>query len=202
MAALAATNALAHDTDTQPPKPPTLSETYDAWTVQCATTGQGDQQRRQCQMTQELLQQESRQRMLLFAIIKGEGNAKATLVLPFGLLLSEGIRIDIGQQEFARGSVKTCFPAGCIVEIELPQEAVAELQAGSTASVFMTAINNQSIKTDVSLKGFGAAISGSPGLRRSNWILVQRSMHEEWNAGWPDRRPGPDQAAIGSMRIA
>jgi invasion protein IalB len=157
MAALGGTGALAQDTQTSPPKPTTLSETYDAWTVQCATTGQGAEQRRQCQMSQELQQQESRQRVLLVAIAKGEGNAKATLVLPFGILLSEGIRIEIGQQEFARGSFRTCYPAGCIVEIDLPEEAIKELQSGETASVLMTAVNNQPVKTDVSLKGFADA---------------------------------------------
>jgi invasion protein IalB len=156
LAALAATAALAQETETQPPT--SLSETYDTWTVQCATPQQeGQPAKRQCQMTQELLQQESRQRMLLVAVTKGEGNAKATLVLPFGLLLSEGIRIEIGQQEFARGAFRTCLPAGCIVEIDLPQEAIGELQAGETASVLMTANNNQPVKTNISLKGFAAA---------------------------------------------
>jgi invasion protein IalB len=166
MAALGVTSALAQETETDPAKPTALSETYDAWTVQCATTGEGEQQRRQCQMSQELLQQESRQRVLLVAIAKDKGNAnaKATLVLPFGLLLAEGIRIEIGQQEFARGSFRTCFPAGCIVEIDLPEEAIKELQSGTVASVHMTANNNQPVKTDVSLKGFGAAYKRLIGL--------------------------------------
>ena len=46
---------------------------------------------------------------------------------------------------------------GCIVEIDLPQEAIGELQAGEMASVLMTASNNQPVKTDISLKGFAAA---------------------------------------------
>jgi invasion protein IalB len=49
------------------------------------------------------------------------------------------------------------LPAGCIVEIDLPQEAIGELQAGETASVLMTANNNQPVKTNISLKGFAAA---------------------------------------------
>jgi hypothetical protein len=45
MAALAATNAMARETETQPPEPTILSETYDAWTAQFATPGEGDLQR-------------------------------------------------------------------------------------------------------------------------------------------------------------
>jgi invasion protein IalB len=157
MAALGVTSALAQESETDPAKPTALSETYDAWTVQCATTGEGEQQRRQCQMSQELLQQESRQRMLLFAVTKGEGTAKATLVGPFGLLLSEGIRIEIAGKELMRGQFRTCFPAGCVVEMDLPDEAMTQLQAAETASVLLTAVNGQTVKTDISLKGFAAA---------------------------------------------
>jgi invasion protein IalB len=48
-------------------------------------------------MSRELLQHDSRQRLLLFAVNTGEGKAKATL-MPFGLLLSEGIRIEIAEK--------------------------------------------------------------------------------------------------------
>lgn len=142
----------------EPSQPTTLSETYDTWTVQCATAqAEGQPAQRQCQMSQELLQQESRQRMMLFAVTKGETDPKATLILPFGLLLSEGVRIEVAEKELARGAFRTCFPAGCIVEVDLPAAAIAQLQAGETASVFMTAVTGQSVKTDLSLKGFSAA---------------------------------------------
>ena len=98
MATQLTTTAMAQETEIQIPT--TLSETYDAWTVQCANTMEGEQARRTCQMSQELLQQESRQRLLLFAITKkGESSAKATMIMPFGLLLSEGVRVQIAEKE-------------------------------------------------------------------------------------------------------
>src|SRR5690349_1532361 len=140
---LMATGAIAQDS---PPQPTSLSETYDSWTVQCATPQQeGQPAKRQCQMSQELLQQDSRQRMFLFAVSKPDGNPHATLVLPFGLLLSEGIRLEIAQKELLRAQFRTCLPAGCIVEIELPEETIAQLQSGETVSVLMTAMNNQPV---------------------------------------------------------
>lgn len=157
VAMLMATAALAQDSE--PPKPTTLSETYDTWTVQCATApaAEGQPAKRQCQMSQELLQQESRQRMMLFAVTKDSENARAMLILPFGLLLSEGVRIEITGKELMRGQFRTCLPAGCIVEADLPAESLAQLQAAETASVFMTAVTGQPVKTDLSLKGFAAA---------------------------------------------
>lgn len=139
-------------------QPTTLSETYEAWTVQCVNTGEGIQSRRMCQMFQELIQPETRQRVLLFAITKGErGGAKVTLVMPFGLLLPEGFRIEIAEHEVLRGTYRTCLPDGCVAEIDLPHATMNKLEAGDTARVLMTANTGQPVRTDISLNGFAAA---------------------------------------------
>lgn len=149
---------VARSQETEIQIPTTLSETYDAWTVQCANTMEGEQARRTCQMSQELLQQESRQRLLLFAITKkGESSAKATLIMPFGLLLSEGVRVQIAEKELVRSAYRTCLPAGCIAEFDLPDASIEQLKTADTASVLMTVHTGQPMKTDVSLKGFAAA---------------------------------------------
>jgi len=151
------TNAAAQE-PTSMQGPTTLSETYDAWTVQCVNQVQGERTLRSCQMSQELLQQETRQRVLLFAISKeAEATPKATLVLPFGLLLAEGIRIQVGESEVVRGAFRTCFPAGCVVELEMSDDVIGQLQGAESVSVLMTANTGQPVKTDVSLKGFASA---------------------------------------------
>lgn len=139
-------------------EPTTLSETYESWTVQCVNAGGGRQSRRTCQMSQELVQPETRQRVLLFAITKGEQEgAKATLVMPFGLLLPEGFRVEIAGEEVLRGAYRTCLPDGCVAEIDLPDAALKKLESGDSASVLMTANTGQPVRTDISLKGFAAA---------------------------------------------
>jgi invasion protein IalB len=137
--------------------PTTLSETYDSWTVQCVNKAEGEKTQRTCQMSQELLQQKTRQRVLTFAIGMADKKAKVTLVLPFGLLLSEGVRVQIGEEEILRGAYRTCLPAGCVAEIELPAETIKKFESAETASVLMTANSGQPVKTDISLKGFTPA---------------------------------------------
>jgi len=157
------TNAFAQEPlDMQRPtttqRPTTLSETYDAWTVQCVNQVQEERTLRACQMSQELLQQETRQRVLLFAISKEpEAAPKATLVLPFGLLLSEGVRIQIGETEVVRGAFRTCFPTGCVVELDMPADVIGQFENAQTARVLMMANTGQPVRTDISLKGFAAA---------------------------------------------
>lgn len=136
--------------------PTSLSETYDAWTVQCANQ-QGEKSSRICQMSQELLQQKTRQRVLTFAIGMTAESSKATLILPFGLLLSEGVRVQIGEEAVLQGSYRTCLPTGCLAEIDFPKEVVEKFETAEVASVMMTANSGQPVKTDISLKGFSSA---------------------------------------------
>lgn len=154
--ALATPTAMAQG-ETNMQAPTSLSETYDAWTVQCANQQQGEKTQRICQMSQQLLQQKTRQRVLTFAISMADKNAKVTLVLPFGLLLSEGVRVQIADEEVLRGAYRTCLPDGCVAEIELPAETIEKFESAETASVLMTANSGQPVKTDVSLKGFTSA---------------------------------------------
>lgn len=139
--------------------PSTLSETYDSWTVQCAKITTGGQTTRNCQMSQELQQPESRQRVLLFAVApkQGERASKATLILPFGLRLSEAVRIEVDGKELFRGAFTTCLPGGCISEIDLSDEIVNQMRALEKLTVVMTANDGQGVRADVSLAGFGAA---------------------------------------------
>jgi invasion protein IalB len=151
--------AAAQETTTTDTGPSTLSETYDSWTVQCAKTTNAGKATRSCQMTQELLQPESRQRVLLIAIgpKQGEGATKATLVMPFGLLLSEGLRIEAADKELLRGTFRTCMPGGCISEVDLSDDLIKQMQSIEKFTVVMTANDGQVARTDVSLKGFSAA---------------------------------------------
>jgi invasion protein IalB len=119
-------------------------------------------------MSQELFQQGTRQRVLTFAIGRTAKGAKATLVLPFGLLLSEGVRVQIAEEEVLRGAYRTCLPAGCVTEIEFPEEVIKKFEATETASVLMTANSGQQVKTDISLKGFTPAYQRLANLTAGN----------------------------------
>jgi invasion protein IalB len=153
--ALTASVAMAQDAAGQGPS--TLSETYDAWTVQCVNRVQDGNAQRTCQMSQELLQQNTRQRVLTFAVSREGGAARATLILPFGLLLADGMRVTIEEEDVLSGTFRTCLPAGCLVELDLSEDAIAKLESATTASIEMTANSGQPVKTDVSLQGFASA---------------------------------------------
>jgi invasion protein IalB len=77
--------------------------------------------------------------------------------MPFGLLLSEGLRIEAADKELLRGAFRTCMPGGCVSEVDLSDELIKQLQSNEKLTVVMTANDGQVVRTDVSLKGFSAA---------------------------------------------
>lgn len=95
--------------------------------------------------------------MLTFAFGVTGAGTRATLVLPFGLLLSEGFRVQVGDEQILQGTYRTCLPAGCVAEIDVSEAVIGKLEAVETASVLMTANSGQQVKTDVSFKGFPLA---------------------------------------------
>lgn len=140
--------------------PTSLTETYGDWVVRCvspaATEGQ-PAPARICEMTQELQQQQTGQRVLAVSVQKAESGGRLTVVAPFGLLLSEGVKLSVGETPVAALGFTTCLPAGCIAVSDLEAAALDTLKAGDQAVVEMTDTNAQPVKVNLSLKGFTAA---------------------------------------------
>jgi invasion protein IalB len=145
--------------------PTSLTETYRDWVVRCVTPaaaveGQTASPVRICEMTQELRQQDSGQRVLALSVIRSADDANTaslTLVSPFGLLLSAGIQIEVSEAALLDMAFRTCLPAGCIALSDLTADQISVLAAGETATVILTDTNGQTLRLDVSLAGFTAA---------------------------------------------
>jgi invasion protein IalB len=144
--------------------PTSLTETYRDWVVRCATApsveGQTASPVRICEMTQELRQQDSGQRVLALSVIQSADDADTaslTLVSPFGLLLSAGIQIEVSEAALLDMAFRTCLPAGCIALSDLTADQIGTLAEGETATVILTDTNGQTLRLDVSLAGFTAA---------------------------------------------
>jgi len=141
--------------------PSSLSETYGQWIVRCATpeVGEGAAPAVQlCEMAQDLYQRDSGQRILAISLQPGTGEgASLTLITPFGLLLSEGITIEVDEAVLLQTGFRTCLPAGCVAVAELDQANVDALAIGQNATVIMTSTNTQQLSITVSLDGFTSA---------------------------------------------
>jgi len=140
--------------------PTSLTETYKSWIVRCATPSAGKDQpspTRICEMAQELRQQKSGQLLLAMALQPDIHGASLTFIAPFGLLLSEGIKVAVDGNTVAQGGFRTCLPRGCVSTINLAQEVLDRFSAGAEATITMRGVKGRKITLTLSLSGFTAA---------------------------------------------
>jgi invasion protein IalB len=140
--------------------PTSLTETYGDWVVRCVSPAAAEGQpapARVCEMTQELQQQRTGQRVLALSVQKAESGGRLTVVAPFGLLLAEGVKLSVGETPLVALGFTTCLPAGCIAVSDLEVATMNALAAGDQVVVEMTDTNAQPLKLNVSLRGFTAA---------------------------------------------
>lgn len=147
--------------------PSSLTETYGDWVVRCVSPVAPEGQpapARVCEMTQELQQQNTGQRVLAVSVQKTESATRLTVVAPFGLLLSEGVKVSVADVALVSADFKTCLPAGCIAVSDLDEAALTALAAGDQAVVAMVGTDTQPVNINVSLKGFTTAWNRLKGL--------------------------------------
>ena len=159
-AGLALTGAAKTEAQTTSMTPSSLTETYGDWAVRCVSLAAAEGQAvpaRVCEMTQELTQQATGQRVLAMSLQSTEAGGRVTVVAPFGLLLSAGLMIDLAEVPLLEAEFRTCLPAGCIVVSDLDQAGVDLLAGGDSAKVHMRSQNGDDLALDISLTGFAAA---------------------------------------------
>jgi len=143
-------------------EPSSLTESYADWMVRCTTPVAiegGAPAERMCEMIQELRQPEGGKRVLAISLRPAEGgkSGRATIVAPFGLLLSDGIRLEINETTLFSAGFQTCLPNGCLAGGDLASDAIATLANGEQAKAVMTALNGAPLNVNVPLAGFEAA---------------------------------------------
>ena len=137
----------------------TLREAHGDWTVTCAIqTGQDGSRTKLCALSQEQLQQRTRQRVLAIELRPESEGVKGTLVLPFGLALDSGAAYQLDEGEAgAPQRFRTCMPAGCLIGIDFDARTIASLTAGKALKVKATADGGQEMNFSITLAGFSSA---------------------------------------------
>jgi invasion protein IalB len=134
-----------------------LNETYQDWVVLCGATEGGG---RACVMTQQQHKQDTGQLVLAAEFTRvTKDSATGSLVLPFGLKLSEGVTLQVDDGPVSKPlPFATCLPAGCIVQLSFDAAAVKALRSGTVAKLVAKAHDSgQNVQLGISLKGFASA---------------------------------------------
>ena len=162
-ASLTASSVGRSEEATLPGGATSLNEAYGDWTVSCVIRpdAQGSSTKL-CILAQEQVQtrDRTRQRVLHVELRPESDGAKGTLVLPFGLDLSAGVkyRLDDGKPG-TKQFFRTCLPVGCLVGVDFDAHIVEALKSGKVLKIISSADADGGQETvfSVSLTGFSNA---------------------------------------------
>lgn len=131
-----------------------IQETYGSWQITCVQQPGG----RVCSMLQQQSDPQTGQRRLAleFTSVSGESSS-GVLLLPFGLAVSEGVRLAIGAQDPINLTISTCLPVGCIARLEFDTETMDALRQSSEARITGRSDDGTEVSFAVPLDGFTSA---------------------------------------------
>ena len=139
--------------------PSYIRDTYDAWQLQCFRTDTGEDP---CQMRQ-LLHEEGGNPVAEFSLFKlpedSPAVAGATVVVPLGTLLPQGLRISVDDGVAKAYSFSFCSMVGCFARIGFTQEDIDAFKKGTEATLAIVPAQapDQRVLIKASLKGFTKA---------------------------------------------
>lgn len=138
------------------PEPQQLSETYGAWTVRCQSrAAESTALEPECEVFQQRIQNETGQMVASVAYrILPEDQAIAVVFAPFGLRLSEGVRVESADETLWSGEFQTCVPSGCISVPQLDLEQMNAVLEADTAQLTFVSNEGQKMNIAIDTSGF------------------------------------------------
>lgn len=137
---------------------PTITE-FDDWTVFCVKNDDGDED---CRMQQVVLN-DSQTPIAEFEIWKITDNSElaagSVIALPLGVMLEEGILMQVDQALPRRYRYAMCDEGGCYSRLGLSKVEVNRMKAGNSMMMTIYAFRSpdQPIDLEISLAGFTKA---------------------------------------------
>lgn len=139
--------------------PSYIKETFDDWQLQCFRSEAGEDP---CQMYQ-LLREEGGNPVAEFSLFKlpsdGQAVAGATIAVPLGTLLPQGLKISVDGGKAKNYNYSFCSMGGCFARIGFTQADINAFQAGGNARLTLVPAQapDQVVEIEASLAGFTAA---------------------------------------------
>ncbi|MEQ9259936.1 MAG: invasion associated locus B family protein [Roseovarius sp.] len=139
--------------------PSYIKETYGDWQLQCFRS---EAEEDPCQMYQ-LLREEAGNPVAEFSLFKLPGDAQAvagaTVVVPLGTLLPQGLKISVDDGRAKAYNYSFCSMVGCFARIGFTQEDIDAFKAGGEANLVIIPAQapDQTVVIKASLDGFTKA---------------------------------------------
>lgn len=142
--------------ETLPNGAASIRESYGDWIVDCRLV----EGRKVCTFSQARGNQQTGQRSFAIELKPPrDGKTDGVLVLPFGLLLSAGVKLSLDDKPLGQTvPFSTCVPDGCLVPVSFPTVAIDAIKKGKVMTIGATPSGGaEPVVFPISLEGLAAA---------------------------------------------
>ncbi|MBB3425002.1 invasion protein IalB [Rhizobium sp. BK312] len=147
----------------QVPQPPgTVRSSHGAWSVVCDKPAGAATE--QCALMQNVIAEDRPEIGLSVVVLKtADRKSKILRVLaPLGVLLPNGLGLNIDGKDIGRAYFVRCFSDGCYAEVVLEDQLLKTLRSGATATFIVFQSPEEGIGIPVDLKGFADGYDALP----------------------------------------
>jgi len=147
----------------QVPQPPgTVRSSHGAWSVVCDKPAGASAE--QCALMQNVIAEDRPEIGLSVVVLKtADRKSKILRVLaPLGVLLPNGLGLNIDGKDIGRAYFVRCFADGCYAEVVLEDELLKTFRSGAQATFIVFQTPEEGIGIPVDLKGFAEGFDALP----------------------------------------
>lgn len=140
----------------------TVKAEYGDWQMSCDTPPGASFE--QCAIIQNVLAEDQPNVGLSVIVLRtADREARLLRVLaPLGVLLPNGLGLNVDGTDMGRVAFVRCLPNGCIAEVELDEEIIKVLSEGTDAIFVVFKTPEEGVGIPVSLEGFADGFAALP----------------------------------------
>ncbi|MEQ9638006.1 MAG: invasion associated locus B family protein [Devosia marina] len=140
----------------------TVRAEYGDWQMSCDTPPGASFE--QCAIIQNVLAEDQPNVGLSVIVLRtADREARLLRVLaPLGVLLPNGLGLNVDGSDMGRVAFVRCLPNGCIAEVELDDDIISVLSEGTTAIFVVFKTPEEGVGIPVSLDGFSEGFAALP----------------------------------------
>jgi invasion protein IalB len=140
----------------------TVKSTHGAWSIICDTPPGASSE--QCAMMQNVIAEDRPEVGLSVVVLRTADNKAEILrvLAPLGVLLPNGLGLNIDGKDIGRAYFVRCFQDGCYAEVILEKQLLDSLTAGKAATFIVFQTPEEGIGIPVDLTGFSAGFAALP----------------------------------------
>lgn len=146
----------------EPSQPGAIRSSHGAWSVVCDQQAGAPEE--QCALMQNVIAEDRPEVGLSVVVLKtADEQARILRVLaPLGVLLPNGLGLNIDGEDIGRAYFVRCFSDGCYAEVILEEELLDTLRGGDMATFIVFQTPEEGIGIPVDLDGFSAGFEALP----------------------------------------